>query len=293
MPREWPRDWPRAGRSPGPPAAVRPGRATRVDEHHSLLANRADWDRYADEYQATHGEFLGDAGFLWGPEGVREDDLHALGDVAGRRVLELGCGAGQCSRWVLGRGGRPVGLDVSDAAAPAQPQDRPRARNHRADGVRRSGCAPFRGRRVRRGLLRLRRPSVHRRRRRAGRRDRPGDPARRAAGVLRHPPDPLDVPRRPGRGRPGREPVLLGPHARTSRWTTRPARRPTSSTTAPSATGCAPSPRPATAWSTWSSRSGRPTTTGSGAAGAGSAACSRPGTALYVADLGTPARPHR
>jgi SAM-dependent methyltransferase len=94
------------------PQSVRVERR-RVDEHDSLKANRADWDRYADEYQATHGEFLGDVGFLWGPEGVREDDLHALGDVAGRRVLELGCGAGQCSRWVLAHGGLPVGLDVS------------------------------------------------------------------------------------------------------------------------------------------------------------------------------------
>jgi SAM-dependent methyltransferase len=94
------------------PQSVRVERR-RVDEHDSLKANRADWDRYADEYQATHGEFLGDVGFLWGPEGVREDDLHALGVVAGRRVLELGCGAGQCSRWVLAHGGLPVGLDVS------------------------------------------------------------------------------------------------------------------------------------------------------------------------------------
>ena len=78
------------------------------------MANRADWDAYADEYQSTHGEYLGDAGFLWGPEGVREDDLGALGDLAGKDVLEIGCGAGQCSRWVLGRGGRPVGIDVSN-----------------------------------------------------------------------------------------------------------------------------------------------------------------------------------
>jgi hypothetical protein len=71
------------------PAVQRPVRVERrpVDEHDSLAANRADWDRYADEYQATHGEFLGDTGFLWGPEGVREDDLGALGDVDGRRVL--------------------------------------------------------------------------------------------------------------------------------------------------------------------------------------------------------------
>lgn len=96
-------------------AAVRPVRPERrpVDERDSVRANRADWDAYADEYQSTHGDFLGDAGFLWGPEGVREDDVRALGDVAGRRALEIGSGAGQCSRWVLEHGGRPVGLDVS------------------------------------------------------------------------------------------------------------------------------------------------------------------------------------
>lgn len=93
----------------------RPVRAERrpASESVSERANRADWDRYADEYQATHGSFLGDDGFLWGPEGVREDHVGALGEVAGRRVLELGCGAGQCSRWVLRRGGLPIGLDVS------------------------------------------------------------------------------------------------------------------------------------------------------------------------------------
>ncbi len=93
-------------------SGVRPERRL-VGEEESLRANRADWDAYADEYQSTHGEFLGDDGFLWGPEGVREDDLGALGEVAGKDVLEVGCGACQCSRWVLARGGRPVGIDVS------------------------------------------------------------------------------------------------------------------------------------------------------------------------------------
>jgi SAM-dependent methyltransferase len=92
--------------------AVRPERHP-VDESGSVRANRADWDAYADEYQATHGAFLGDAGFLWGPEGLTEDRAGALGEVHDRDVLELGCGACQCSRWVLERGGRPVGLDVS------------------------------------------------------------------------------------------------------------------------------------------------------------------------------------
>ena len=93
-------------------SGVRPERRP-ADEAESLRANRADWDAYADEYQSTHGAFLGDVGFLWGPEGTREDTLGALGEVSGRDVLEIGCGAGQCSRWVLGRGGRPLGLDVS------------------------------------------------------------------------------------------------------------------------------------------------------------------------------------
>lgn len=91
---------------------VRPERRP-VGEAESLRANAADWDAYADEYQSTHGEFLGDAGFLWGPEGVREDTLGALGPVEGRDVLEIGCGAGQCSRWVLERGGRPIAIDVA------------------------------------------------------------------------------------------------------------------------------------------------------------------------------------
>jgi ubiquinone/menaquinone biosynthesis C-methylase UbiE len=84
-----------------------------VDEAESRRANGPDWDRYADEYQATHGEFLGDAGFVWGPEGLTEAEAGVLGDVAGRDVLEVGSGAGQCSRWIRAQGGRSVGLDLS------------------------------------------------------------------------------------------------------------------------------------------------------------------------------------
>jgi ubiquinone/menaquinone biosynthesis C-methylase UbiE len=84
-----------------------------VDEPASRRANGPDWDRYADEYQATHGTFLGDAGFLWGPEGFTEEEAGVLGDVEGRDVLEVGSGAGQCSRWVRTRGGRGYGIDLS------------------------------------------------------------------------------------------------------------------------------------------------------------------------------------
>lgn len=84
-----------------------------VGEEESRRANGPDWDRYADEYQATHGEFLGDAGFVWGPEGLTEADAGVLGPMADRDVLEVGSGAGQCSRWVRAQGGRAYGLDLS------------------------------------------------------------------------------------------------------------------------------------------------------------------------------------
>jgi ubiquinone/menaquinone biosynthesis C-methylase UbiE len=84
-----------------------------VSETESRRANGPDWDRYADEYQATHGPFLGDIGFIWGPEGVAEADLGVLGDLTGKAVLELGSGAGQCSRWVRQAGGVSYGLDLS------------------------------------------------------------------------------------------------------------------------------------------------------------------------------------
>ena len=76
-------------------------------------ANRRDWDGYADEYQATHGSFLRDVGFVWCPEGLDEAQVQVLGDVRDRDVLEVGCGAAQCARWLVTQGARAVGLDLS------------------------------------------------------------------------------------------------------------------------------------------------------------------------------------
>ncbi len=94
------------------PAGIEPVRRP-VSEADSRRANRRDWDAYADEYQATHGAFLRDIGFVWGPEGTDEAAVHVLGDVAGADVLELGCGAAQCARWLASRGARSVGLDLA------------------------------------------------------------------------------------------------------------------------------------------------------------------------------------
>ena len=98
------------------PDSVHPVRRP-VSEADSRRANREDWDAYADEYQSTHGDFLGDVGFVWGPEGHQEAELQVLGDpasLAGRRVLELGSGAGQCARWLRSVGAESFGLDLSE-----------------------------------------------------------------------------------------------------------------------------------------------------------------------------------
>src|SRR5947209_14446505 len=74
----------------------------------SARAMRSWWDGQAPDYYDEHGEFLGDSDFLWCPENLRERDARLLGDVAGRRVLEIGCGGAQCSRWLVTQGARPV-----------------------------------------------------------------------------------------------------------------------------------------------------------------------------------------
>lgn len=76
--------------------------------------NREHWDAKADEYQARHGSFIGQPEPRWGIWQLPEDELGILGDVAGKDVLELGCGAAQWSILLARRGARPTGLDNSE-----------------------------------------------------------------------------------------------------------------------------------------------------------------------------------
>jgi SAM-dependent methyltransferase len=84
-----------------------------VSAEQTVTANRGWWDGAADSYQAEHGAFLRDTGFVWCPEGLDEAEARLLGDVRGLRVLEVGCGAGQCGRWLTAQGARVAGLDLS------------------------------------------------------------------------------------------------------------------------------------------------------------------------------------
>lgn len=75
--------------------------------------NRAAWDRTSDEYQARHAETLGRPEARWGMWQLPESELQVLGEVAGKDVLELGCGAAQWSILLARHGARVVGLDNS------------------------------------------------------------------------------------------------------------------------------------------------------------------------------------
>ncbi|WP_372443228.1 class I SAM-dependent methyltransferase [Actinoplanes teichomyceticus] len=85
----------------------------RVTEDETRHANRAWWDLDADDYQDEHGAFLGDVDFVWCPERLREADAGLLGDVRGKKVLELGAGAAAGARWLRLQGAEPIAMDLS------------------------------------------------------------------------------------------------------------------------------------------------------------------------------------
>jgi SAM-dependent methyltransferase len=75
--------------------------------------NRAAWDRISDDYQQRHARTLGQPEPRWGMWQLPESELGVLGHVAGKDVLELGCGAAQWSILLAKLGARVVGLDNS------------------------------------------------------------------------------------------------------------------------------------------------------------------------------------
>lgn len=84
-----------------------------VDAPATAAANRHWWDQEAEAYYAEHGDFLGDADLVWGPEGRSEREMRLLGEVRGRRGLEIGAGAAQGSRYLSGQGMQVVATDLS------------------------------------------------------------------------------------------------------------------------------------------------------------------------------------
>jgi SAM-dependent methyltransferase len=77
--------------------------------------NRSYWDVESAQYQSDHSVDLTDRALAWGVWRIPEEHLGALGQLDGRRVLELGCGGGQFSAALNAQGVAVVGLDVSGA----------------------------------------------------------------------------------------------------------------------------------------------------------------------------------
>jgi ubiquinone/menaquinone biosynthesis C-methylase UbiE len=76
--------------------------------------NRAMWEATSDSYEQAHAlDLSGAKAMTWGLWRIPEAELHILGEMAGKDVLELGCGAARWSIALAGCGARPVGLDVS------------------------------------------------------------------------------------------------------------------------------------------------------------------------------------
>jgi SAM-dependent methyltransferase len=73
--------------------------------------NADAWDRHAAAYQA--GMRLPTDVAHYGPDIPGEDQLRLLGHLAGKRVLELGCGGAQCSIAFAKQGAHAIGVDFS------------------------------------------------------------------------------------------------------------------------------------------------------------------------------------
>jgi len=75
------------------------------------LSLRNGWDRISENYQERSGIPTDDV--YWGDFVATESHLRILGDVKGKRILEIGCGGAQNSIALSKWGARTVGVDLS------------------------------------------------------------------------------------------------------------------------------------------------------------------------------------
>ncbi|HLH46093.1 MAG TPA: class I SAM-dependent methyltransferase, partial [Acidimicrobiales bacterium] len=72
--------------------------------------NNVTWDRFTSSYHEA-GKLP--SSVQYGPDIPNEDELRLLGDVKGKRVLELGCGGGQSLVAFAKAGATAIGVDCS------------------------------------------------------------------------------------------------------------------------------------------------------------------------------------
>jgi SAM-dependent methyltransferase len=73
------------------------------------VSNTESWDRIAAR---THGDPPTEV-VSYGPDGPTEHELRLIGDVAGKRVLDLGTGAGQAAITLAKQGAVAIAVDAS------------------------------------------------------------------------------------------------------------------------------------------------------------------------------------
>lgn len=87
---------------------------SQIPEH--VLKNRAHWDKKAPDFVASGERHWAAEAPTWGIWNVPESELGMFpSDLAGRDVIELGCGTAYVSSWLARRGARVVGIDNSEA----------------------------------------------------------------------------------------------------------------------------------------------------------------------------------
>jgi len=83
----------------------------------SIAPNVVQWTRTNREHTDSRAQDQWDSERVtWGMFGVTDESIGApLGEVAGKDVVELGCGTAYVSAWLARRGARPVGIDPTPA----------------------------------------------------------------------------------------------------------------------------------------------------------------------------------
>jgi len=81
----------------------------------SIRGNRSHWNTTAHHWVAPGRRSWSTDEVTWGVFGASESEVGALPDVAGRDVVELGCGTGYVSAWLARRGAASVvGIDPTE-----------------------------------------------------------------------------------------------------------------------------------------------------------------------------------
>ncbi len=80
--------------------------------------NRELWNAKSDSYQAAHGTNLSEKALAWGVWRIPESEIHVLGAVEGRDILELGCGAAQFTLALAEAGARRLGSTSPNGSCP-------------------------------------------------------------------------------------------------------------------------------------------------------------------------------